>query len=98
MFTVGDQGTNCSIRLLEWIKKNRRYPQTAKEKGIKGRVPVTFVIEKEGSVSNVERLRSLSPECDAEAIRLIKSMPKWKPGKRDGAPVRVRYSVPVIFQ
>ena len=84
--------------LLEWLMKNRRYPQTAKEKGIKGRVPVTFVIEKDGSVSNVEILRSLSPECDAEAIRLIKSMPKWKPGKRDGAPVRVRYTLPVIFQ
>lgn len=83
--------------LSDWIYENRRYPQAAKEKGIKGRVIVTFVIEKNGSVSNVEIVKSLSPECDAEAIRLIKSMPKWESGKKDGAPVRVRYTLPVIF-
>ena len=85
-------------KLLEFIEKNTRYPREAREKGIQGRVFVSFVIEQDGSISNVEVLHGIGGGCDEEAVRVIKSMPKWNPGKQHGKTVRVSYRIPVYFK
>ena len=83
---------------MDYIKKNMRYPASAKEYGTQGRVIVQFVVDKDGSIKEPKLLRSVDKELDAEALRLISSMPKWKPGKQKGQPVAVRYTVPVMFR
>ena len=85
-------------KLMEYIAKNLTYPQEARDKGIDGRVFVAMVIEKDGSVSNVKVLRGIGGGCDEEAVRVIKAMPKWKPGKMKGEAVRVRYQMPINFK
>ena len=82
----------------KWISKNVKYPMIALENNIQGKVFVQFVIEKDGSVSDVKVARSVDPSLDKEAIRVVKAMPKWKPGKQRGKPVRVSYTVPINFQ
>lgn len=84
--------------LMEFIAKNLRYPLKAHESSTQGRVIAQFIIEKDGSVSNLVVARPVSPELDAEAIRVLASMPKWTPGKQRGKEVRVRYSVPIVFR
>ena len=74
------------------------YPQEAKEKGVQGRVFIGFVIEKDGSISNVRNLRGVDSELDAEAMRIVESMPKWKPGMHNGEFVRVSYQIPIHFK
>ncbi len=81
-----------------WINKRIKYPTIAQENGITGRVIVKFVIEKDGSVTNVEVLRGVDPSLDKEAVRVINLMPKWRPGKQRGRSVRVAYTLPIIFQ
>lgn len=83
--------------LDEFLKNNIKYPQAAKEKGIQGKVYVQFVVEKDGSVTNVNVRRSAHPLLDAEAVRAVKLMPNWKPGTMRGKKVRVRYTLPVSF-
>ena len=85
-------------KLLEYVAKNIKYPQIARETGIQGRVFVGFVVEPDGSVSNVKILRGIGGGCDEEAMRVIKSLPKWKPGKQRGKAVRVSYQIPVMFK
>ena len=84
--------------LMEFVAKSVVYPEEAKEKNISGRVFVSFVVEKDGSVSNVKVLRGIGGGCDEEAVRVIKSMPKWEPGKMKGKPVRVSYQIPFNFK
>lgn len=84
--------------LLNFIAENVVYPQSAKDKNISGRVFVTFVVEKDGSVSDVKLLRGIGKECDEEAMRVVKAMPKWKPGMDEGKPVRVSYALPIHFR
>ena len=84
--------------LLRWITENMVYPTIAQENGISGRVSCQFVVEPDGSVSNVEVIRPLNQYLDREAVRVLSKLPKFKPGKQRGKPVRVRYSVPVRFQ
>ncbi|MGC9470664.1 MAG: energy transducer TonB [Bacteroidales bacterium] len=81
----------------EWIQQNLRYPEIAAENGISGRVFVRFVVEPDGSVSNVEVVRGVDPALDAEAVRVVSSSPKWEPGKQRGKPVRVAYTFPIVF-
>ncbi len=83
--------------LYEYLSENIRYPVVAMESGIQGRVYVTFVVEKDGSISDVKVLRGIGGGCDEEAVRVIKAMPKWNPGKQRGRAVRVLYNVPVNF-
>ena len=83
--------------LMEFLGKNISYPPMAKESGIQGTVFVTFVVEPDGSVSNVKTLRGIGGGCDEEAIRVVKNMPKWKPGKQRGKPVRVQFNLPIRF-
>ena len=81
-----------------WISKNVKYPILAQENGIQGKVFIQFVIEKDGSITDVKVMRGVDASLDKEAIRVVKSMPKWKPGKQRGKPVRVSYTLPINFQ
>lgn len=83
--------------LYKFIQQNLKYPQLAKENNITGRVFVQFVVEKDGSVSNVKAARDIGGGCGAEAVRVIKAMPKWTPGKQRGKAVRAAYTLPVNF-
>ncbi|MCD4725977.1 MAG: TonB family protein [Bacteroidales bacterium] len=83
--------------LYPYLQKNMKYPVMAKESGIQGKVYVTFVVEKNGSITDVKVLRGIGGGCDEEAIRVVAGMPKWKPGKQRGKPVRVQYNLPVRF-
>ncbi|MCQ2309018.1 MAG: energy transducer TonB [Bacteroidales bacterium] len=85
-------------KLLEYIGKNVKYPMMARESDIQGKVFVQFVVEPDGSISKVQLLRGIGGGCDEEAMRVVQSMPKWKPGKQRGAPVRVQYMVPIVFK
>ena len=84
--------------MFEFIANNIQYPIVAEENGVQGRVLVSFVIKKDGSLSNVRVVKSVDPALDKEAVRLIKSMPKWSPGKEKGQFVNVKFTVPVTFR
>ncbi|MBR4468667.1 MAG: TonB family protein [Bacteroidales bacterium] len=84
--------------LMDFVAKNVVYPQEAMDKEISGRVYVSFVIEKDGSVNEVKVMKGIGGGCDEEAVRVIKAMPKWKPGKQEGKPVRVSYMMPIVFK
>ena len=84
-------------KLYEYLFNNMKYPVMAKESQISGTVYVTFVIEQDGSVTAARLLRGIGGGCDEEALRVVRSMPKWKPGKQRGKPVRVQYNLPVKF-
>ena len=84
--------------VTKWIAKNVKYPQLAQENGIQGKVFIKFVIEKDGSITDVQVSRGVDASLDKEAIRVIKAMPKWKPGKQRGKAVRVSYTLPINFQ
>jgi protein TonB len=86
------------LALLKYIKLETKYPDIAIRNDIQGRVFVQFVIGKDGSINQVEILRGVDPSVDKEAIRVVKSMPKWRPGKQNGKPVFVRYQVPINFK
>jgi len=84
-------------KLMAYLGNNIKYPPLAKESGIQGRVFINFVVEPDGSISNVKVLRGIGGGCDEEAIRVVEAMPKWKPGMQRGKPVRVSYNLPVKF-
>ncbi len=84
-------------KMLEFIATNIKYPPMARESGIQGRVFVNFVVEPDGSVSNVNIIRGIGGGCDEEAIRVVKTMPKWTPGRQRGKAVRVSFNLPVRF-
>jgi TonB family protein len=84
--------------MMDFVSKNVVYPQEAQEKGISGRVFVSFIVEKDGSVNEVKVMRGIGGGCDEESVRVIKAMPKWKPGKMKGKPVRVSYMMPITFR
>ena len=84
--------------LLSWLSQNIHYPPVAEENGIQGRVVVSFVVEPDGSISNVQVVRGVDPSLDKEAVRVTKAMPKWQPGKQNGQAVRVKYNLPVTFK
>jgi protein TonB len=84
--------------LMEYLQNNVKYPVVAQENGVQGRVVVSFVVEKDGSITDVKVVRSVDPSLDKEAARVVKSMPRWIPGKQNGSAVRVKYNVPVSFR
>ena len=84
--------------LMAWLGENIQYPKVAEENGIQGRVVVSFVVEKDGSVSDVKVTRGVDPSLDKEALRVVSSMPNWNPGMQDGEPVRVKYNLPLTFK
>ncbi len=82
---------------IKFLQDNIKYPEEAKELGVQGKVFVTFVVEVDGSITDVKVLRGIGAGCDEEAIRVVKSMPKWVPGKQRGVPVRVQFNLPIKF-
>lgn len=86
------------IAMLKYIMENMKYPEQAMKEGIQGRVAVRFIVEKDGSISDVKPVLSVHPLLNKEAVRVVKSMPKWSPGKHNGKPVRVRFNLPVMFK
>lgn len=86
-----------ATKLFEYLAQNINYPTEAEKANIQGRVIVTFVVEKDGSISNAEVVKSVAPSLDAEALRVINAMPNWIPGKQNGKEVRVKYTVPISF-
>ena len=84
--------------LMGYLRDNIHYPTVAAENGVQGRVVVGFVVERDGSITDVKVLRSVDPSLDREAMRVVKSMPRWTPGKQNGSAVRVKYQVPVTFR
>jgi len=91
-FPGGDLG------LMKYIKKNVNYPKIAKEYNITGKVYISFIVDKTGSVTNVKVVRGVDKNLDAEAVRVIKSLPKYKPGKQRGKAVRVMFTIPIKFK
>ncbi|MEA4904650.1 MAG: energy transducer TonB, partial [Petrimonas sp.] len=87
-----------NVAMMNFIAENIRYPKEAHEKGIQGRVITNFIVRKDGSIDSVQIVRGVDPLLDAEAIRVLESMPTWKPGKQRGQPISVRYTLPVIFR
>ena len=84
--------------LLDYLNQNVKYPEDAEKQKIEGRVLAVFVVETDGSISNVEVVKPVFPSLDAEAVRVLAAMPKWTPGKQSGKLVRVKYIVPINFQ
>lgn len=91
-FPNGNEG------LAKYLSENIKYPKKALKNGVSGKVFVQFVIDKTGKVTNVVAVRGVEKSLDKEAVRVIKSMPKWKPGMKDGQPVKVKYTIPINFK
>jgi protein TonB len=101
VFTVVEQmpefpGGNDA--LMKFIRDNLKYPEIAKENGVQGKVICGFVVSKEGEVYDVRVLRGIGSGCDQEAVRVIKMMPQWTPGKQNGRPVNVKFNLPISFK
>ncbi len=84
--------------LYKFISKKMKYPSQARRMGIDGRVTLSFVIDKDGSITNIKLLRGIGAGCDEEAIRVLKTLPKWSPGKQRGKPVKVQMTLPINFK
>ena len=84
--------------LMEWLSNNVKYPVVAQENGVQGRVVVSFVVERDGSITDVKVVRGVDPSLDREASRVVRAMPRWIPGRQNGSAVRVKYNVPVAFR
>lgn len=84
--------------LMKFLSETVKYPEAAEKAGKQGRVIATFVVEKDGTVSGAKVVKSVSPELDAEALRVINAMPNWKPGMQSGKAVRVKYTIPITFR
>ncbi len=81
----------------QYLQDHLRYPESAQDAGIQGKVMIRFVVERDGSATAVEVYKSVDPALDKEAVRVVKSIPKWKPGKQQGKAVRTRYVIPIVF-
>ena len=84
--------------MIEFLQANMKYPEDAAKQKVEGRVMVQFVVETDGSVSDVHVAKQVFPSLDAEAIRVVQAMPKWTPGKEKGKVVRVKYNLPIVFR
>lgn len=84
--------------LMKFLSENVRYPEEAHKAGIQGRVIATFIVKRDGSISDAKVVKSVSPELDAEALRVLYAMPNWTPGHQNGEPVNVKYTVPISFR
>lgn len=84
--------------MMTFMMKNMKYPADAQKNKVQGRVMLTFIVNKDGSLKDIKVVRSVYPSLDEEAIRVVKAMPKWTPGKQNGKPVNVRFTVPIVFR
>jgi len=101
--TQTDQQSNIQMPspgydLKEYLVDNLEYPKHAREKNREGRVVVKFIVNEDGSIADCEVLKGINKECDREALRVVRHMPPWKPGTKDGKPVKVYYKLPVVFK
>jgi len=96
-FLIVQEQPHFNGDLVEYISRNIKYPQEAKELGIEGKIFVTFIVEVDGSISSIEVLRGIGGGCDEEAVRVVKSMPNWTPGRQGGVAVRVKLNLPIKF-
>ena len=87
-----------AVELMKWLTRNLRYPTVARNKKTQGKVVAVFYIEKDGSVTGISVTKSLSPECDNEALRVLRKMPKWEPGVQNDQPCRTKVSIPIVFK
>ena len=86
------------VEFMKWLTKNLSYPVIAQQQKIQGKVLVSFIINKDGTISSPKVVKSVSPELDREALRVIRIMPKWKPGEDHGKPCRTYFCIPVVFK
>ncbi|MBQ8224435.1 MAG: energy transducer TonB [Bacteroides sp.] len=98
MYIVDQQARLSSEKLNKHLQANLQYPKYAYQKGVEGTVYVRFAVEKDGSITNVKVRKGVNPELDAEAIKVVSTMPKWEPGKNKGIIVRTRHEYPVKFK
>ena len=84
--------------MIEFLQTNMKYPEDAAKQKVEGRVMVQFIVETDGSISDVHVAKQVFPSLDAEAIRVVQAMPKWTPGKEKGNVVRVKYNLPIVFR
>ncbi len=96
--TVMPQFPGGNGELMKYLSANIKYPTIAAENGIEGRVVLKFVVQKNGSISDIQVVRPLDPSCDKEAVRVVKGMPNWIPGMQNGHPVAVYFTLPVLFK
>lgn len=87
-----------AVEFMKWLTHNLRYPSLAQQRKTQGKVVAVFYVEKDGSVTNIDISHSLSPECDREALRVLRMMPKWKPGIQHDQPCRTKVSIPIVFK
>lgn len=87
-----------NAELFKFLQENVKYPEDAAKNKIQGRVVVEFVVDKEGNIKDPTIMRNAYPSLDAEALRVVKSMPRWTPGYQDGQPVNVKYALPIVFK
>lgn len=86
------------VALVKYIHKNLKYPVAAKKAKLEGKVLITFVVDKTGRVADAKVTKSLSPECDTEALRVVQHMPAWAPGEKEGKPVSIHFTLPIQFE
>lgn len=87
-----------AVEFMKWLTKNLRYPETARLRKVQGQVVAVFYVEKDGSVTGIKVTQSLSPECDREALRVLRMMPDWKPGISHDQPCRTKVCIPIVFK
>lgn len=98
VFEAVEQQAQFKGNVNKWLASHLNYPVSAQENGIEGKVPIRFIVEKDGSISDVKVLKSVDRDLDKEAVRVVKSMPKWQPGKNNGIPVRSYFTVTINFR
>jgi len=87
-----------AIEFMKWLTKNLKYPSSAQQRKVQGRVLAQFTVNKDGSISDLELVEKLDPQCDREALRVLRMMPKWKAGIMDAKPCRTRVCIPIVFK
>ena len=87
-----------AVEFMQWLTKNLKYPAVARSRKTQGKVVAVFYVEKDGSVTGISVTQSLSPECDREALRVLRMMPKWEPGVQNDKPCRTKVSIPIVFK
>lgn len=87
-----------AVEFMKWLTKNLRYPSSVQQQKVEGKVVVQFIINRDGSVSGLKIVQALHPECDREALRVMRMMPKWKPGIQHDKPCRTMVRIPIVFK
>ena len=87
-----------AVEFMKWLTKNLKYPPAAQQRKVQGKVLAQFIVNKDGSISNLELVQTLDPQCDREALRVLRMMPKWQAGIMDAKPCRTRVCIPIVFK